>query len=169
MSQFRLCTRKILWLGNCEFPLPYNRFSTTWSFAVPLPYKSFDFKSRSSASAQRLFYDLKFRSFVSAQAIYYMYAPKFSSYAFAHRAICDLKFHSFAQYTMTWITAVPLPQGKTSFEIPHFCFCTRTLLFFGKFILIHPFLNFRAVLHDWWTLRTTEKQKNRDASGKSRR
>ena len=54
------------------------------------------------------------------------------------RTVCDLKFRSFAQYTVTWISAAPLPQEKTSFEIPHFCFCTRTLLFFGKSTLIQP-------------------------------
>ena len=136
MAQFRFRTRKILWLGSYAVLLLYNKLSTTWSFAVPLPYNSFDFKSRSSASAQRIFCDLKFRSFASAQGIYYV--SKFGSSAFAHRTICDLKFRSFAQYTMTWISAVPLPQEKTSFEIPHFCFCTRTLLFFGKSTLIQP-------------------------------
>ena len=140
LAQFRFYTRKILWLGSYAVPLPYNKFSTTWSFAVPLPYKSFDFKHRSSASAQRISCDLKFHSFASAQGIYFV--SKFSSSAFAHRTICDLKFLSFAQYTVTWISAVPLPQEKTSFEIPDFCFCTRTLLFFGKSTLIQPPTNF---------------------------
>ena len=136
MAQFRFRTRKILWLGSYAVPLPYNKFNTTWSFAVSLPYKSFDFKSRSSASAQRISCDLKFRSFASAQGIYYVL--KFSSSTFAHRTIRDLKFLSFAQYTVTWISAFPLPQEKTSFEIPHFCFCTRILLFFGNSTLIQP-------------------------------
>ena len=34
---------------------------------------------------------------------------------------------------------------------------------------IHLFLNFRTVLHEWWTLWRTEKQRNRDAPVKSRR
>ena len=136
MAQIRFHTRTILWLRSYAVPLPHNKFSTTWSFAVPLPYKSFEFKSCSSASAERIFCDLKFRSFASAEGIYYV--SKFSSSAFAHRTICDLKFRSFAQYTVTWISAVPLPQEKTSFEIPHFCFFTRTLLFFGKSTLIQP-------------------------------
>ena len=72
----------------------------------------------------------------SAQGIYC--ALKFSSSASAHRIICDLKFHSFEQYTVTWSSAVGLPQEKTSLAIPHFCFCTRTLLFFRKFTLIPP-------------------------------
>ena len=136
MAQFRFRTRKLLWLGSYAVPFPYNKFSTTWSFAVPFPYKSFDFKSCSSASAQRISCDMKFRSFASAQGIFYV--SKLNSSAFAHRTISDLKFLSLAQYTVTWISEVPLPQGKTSFEIPHFCFCTKTLLFFGKSTLIQP-------------------------------
>ena len=151
MAQFRFRTRKILWLGSYSVPLPYNKFSTTWSFTVPLPYKSFDFKSRSSASAQRISCDLKFSSFASAQGIYYMYVSKFSSSAFAHRTICDLKFLSLAQYTMTWISAVPLPQEKTSFEIPHFCFCTRTLLSFRKSTLIQPPTHFLIFVLSYMT------------------
>ena len=176
MAQFRFRTRKILWLGSYAVPLPYNKFSTTWSFTVPLPYRSFDFKSCISASAQRISCDLKFRSFASAQGIYYV--SKFSSSAFTHRTICDLKFLSLAQYTVTWVSAVPLPQEKTSFEIPHFCFCTALLLLHENITFLwkihshsttHPFLNFRAVLHDWWNLWRIEKQRNRDAPGKSRR
>ena len=160
MALFRFRTRKILWFGRYAVPLPYNKFSTTWSFAVPLPYKSFDFKSRSSASKQRIYCDLKFRSFASAQGIYYV--SKFSSPAFAHRTISDLKFRSFAQYTVTWISAVPLPQEKTSFEIPHFCFCTRTLVFFGKSTLIQPPTHFLifvlSYMNEWMS---TEGQSNK--------
>ena len=149
MAQYRFRTRKILWLGSYAVPLPYNKFSTTWSFAVPLPYKNFDFTSRSSASAQRISYDLKFHSFASTQGIYYV--SKFSSSAFAHRRICDLIFLSLAQHTVTWISAVPLSQGKTSFKIPHFCFCTRTLLFFGKSTLIQPPTHFLIFMLSYMT------------------
>ena len=158
MAQFRFRTRKILWLGSYAVTLPYNKFSTTWSFTVPLPYKSFDFKSCSSASAQRISCDLKFRSFASAQGIYYV--SKFSSSAFAHRTICDLKFLSFAQYTVTWISAVPLSQEKTSFEIPHLCFCTRTLLFFGKSTLIQPLTHFLIFVLSYMNDGHSEGQRN---------
>ena len=134
VPKFRFRIQNSVWLGAlkwhnsasaqgkcCGFEV---KFSTTWSFAVPVPYKSFDFKSRCSASAQRIFCDLKFRSFASAQGIYYV--SKFSSSAFTNRRIYDLKFRNFAQYTVTWISAVPLTQEKTSFEIPNFCLCTRT-------------------------------------------
>ena len=138
MAQFRFRTRKILWLG---------------SFAVPLPYKSFDFKSRISPSAQRISCDLKFRSFASAQGIYYV--SKFSSSAFAHKTI------SFAQYTVTWISGVPLPQEKTSFEIPHICFCTRTLLFFEKSTLIQPPVHFLIFLLSYMNDGPSEGQRNK--------
>ena len=151
--KFRFRIKNSVWLGAlnwrnsasaqrkyCGLEVTQFRFHTInlvrRIFAVSLPYKSFDFKSRSSASAQSISCDLKFHSFASAQWIYYF--SKFSSSAFAHRTLCDLKFLSFAQYTVTWISAVPLLQEKTSFEIPHFCFCMRTLLFFGKSTLIQP-------------------------------
>ena len=157
-QQFRFLTRKIL-AWKLRSPLPYNKFSTTWSFAVLFPYKSFDFKSRSSASAQRIFCDLKFRIFSSAQGIYYV--SKFSRSAFAHRTICDLTFRSFAQYTVTWISAVPLPQEKTSFEIPHFCFYTRTLLFFGKSTLIQPPTLFLIFVLSYMNDGSSEGQRNK--------
>ena len=159
MAQFRFRTRKILWLGSYAVPLPYHKFSTTWNFAVPLPYKSFDFKFRSSASTQRISCDLKFRSFASAQGIYYV--SKFSSSAFADRTICDLKFLSLTQYTVTWISAFPLPQEMTSFEIPHFCFCTRTLLFFGKSTFIQPPTHFLIFVLSCMTDGPSERQRNK--------
>ena len=125
VRQFHFHTINLVWLEVSQF-----RFHT----------RALTFKSRNSASAQRIFCD-----------------SKFSSSAFAHKTVCHLMFRIFAKYTVTWISTVPLPQEKTSFEIPHFCFCTRILLFFGKSTLIqqpthprtHPFLNFRAVLHEW--------------------
>ena len=170
MAQFRIRIRKILWLGSYAVPLPYNKFSTTWSFAVSLPYKSFDFKSRSSASAQRISCDLKFRSFASAQGIYYV--SKFSSSAFAQRTICDLKVPQFrtlycdlnfrssasARKDVIWNSALLLLHENITFLWKSHSHSTT-----------HPFLNFCADLHDWWTLWMTEKQRNRDVPGKSRR
>ena len=170
MAQFRFRTLKILWHGSYAVPLPYNKFSATWSFAVPLPYKSFDFTSRSSASAQRIFCDLKFRSFASAQGTYYV--SKFSSSAFAQGTICDLKFRSFctiycdlnfrtsasARKDVIWNSALLLLHENIAF-----------LWKIHSHSSTHPFLNFRAVLHEWWTLWRTEKQRNRDAPGQSRR
>ena len=159
MAQCRFRIRKILWLGSYAVPLPYNKFSTTWSFAVSLSYKSFDFKSHSSAFAQRISCDLKFRSFASAQGTYYI--PKLSSSAFEHRTVCDFKLLSFAQYAVTWISAVPLPQEKMSFEIPHFWFCTRKLLFFGKSTLIQPPTHFLICVLTYMTDGPSERQRNK--------
>ena len=159
MAQFRFRTRKILWLGSYAVPLPYNKFSTTWSFAVSLPYKSFDFKSRSSASAQRISCDLKFRSFASAQGIYYV--SKFSCLLSHTEQSVTWSSSVFTQYTVTWISAVPLPQEKTSFEIPHFCFCTRTLLFFGKSTLIQLPTHFLIFVLTYMTDGPPEGQRNK--------
>ena len=106
VTQFRFHTINLVRLEVSQF-----RFHT----------RALTFKSRNSASAKRISCDLKFRF---RTRIYYV--SKFSSSAFAHRTICDLKFLSLAQYTVTWISAVLLPQKKTSFEIPHFFFCTWT-------------------------------------------
>ena len=156
MAQFRFRTRKILWLGSYAVTLPINKFSTTWSFAVSLPYKSF--KSRSSTSAHRISCDLKFLSFASAQGIYCLEVQQF---CFRKQTICDMKFLSFAQYTVTWISTVPLLQEKTSFGIPHFCFCTKTLLFFGKSTLIHPLTHFLIFGLTYMTDGPSEGQRNK--------
>ena len=93
VTQFRFHTINLVRLEVSQF-----RFHT----------RALTFKSRNSASAQRISCDLKFR--FRTQGIYYV--SKFSSSAFAHRTICDLKFLSLAQYTVTWISADPLPQKK---------------------------------------------------------
>ena len=159
MAQFRFRTRKILWLGSYAVTLPYNKFSTTWSFAVSLPYKNFDFKSRSSASAQRISCDLKFRSFASAQRIYYV--SKFSSSAFANRQ--SVTWSSSVSHNILWLE---FPQfrfhkKRRPFEIPHFCFCTRTLLFFGKSTLIQPPTHFLIFVLTYMTDVPSEGQRNK--------
>ena len=159
VPQFRFRIQNSVWLRAlkwhnsasaqgkyCGLEVRQFRFhtSTTWSFAVPLPYKSFDIKSRTSVSAQRIYH-----------------VSKFSSPAFAHRTICDFKLHSFAQYMVTWISAVPFPQEKTSFEIPHFCFCTRTLFFFRKSTLIQPSTHFLIFMLSYMNDGPSEGQRNK--------
>ena len=129
--------------------------------------RALNFKSRNSASAQRISCDLKFR-FRTRNIL----CLKFSSSAFAHRTICDLKFLSLAQYTVAWISAVPLPQKKDVIWNSALLLLHVNITFLWKIhshSTTHPFLNFRDVLHDWWTLWRTEKQSNREARGKSRR
>ena len=160
MAQFRFRTRKILWLGSYAIPLPYNKFSTTWSFAVPLPYNS--------ASAQRISCDLKFRFRTRnilclevqqfcfrTQNNLWLEVPQFST------IYCDLNFRSSAsakKKDVIWNSALLLLHVNITF-----------LWKIHSYSTTNPFLNFRDVLHDWWTLWRTEKQSNREAPGKSRR
>ena len=73
---------------------------------------------------------------------------------------CDLNFRSSAsaRKDVIWNSALLLLHENITF-----------LWKIHSHSTAHPFLNFRAVLHDWWTLWRTEKQRNRDAPGKSRR
>ena len=90
VTQFRFHTINLVRLEDSQF-----RFHTrVLNPAIPPPHKEYP-ATWSSASAQGIYY-----------------VSKFSSSAFAHRTICDLKFLSLAQYTVTWISAVPLPQKK---------------------------------------------------------
>ena len=121
----------------------FHTRALTLSPAVPPPHKEYSVTWSSAVSLPHKEYTVS----------------KFSSSAFAHRTICDLKFQSFAQYTMTSISAVPLPQVKTSFEIPHFCFCTRTLLFVSA--LIQPPTHFLIFVLSYMNDGTSEGQKNK--------
>ena len=112
MAQFRFRTKKILWLGSYAVPLPCNKSSTTWSFTVLLPYKSFDFKSRSSASAQRILCDLKFRSLLPHKE----YIMSRSSAVLLSHTEQSLTWN-FAQYTMTWISAVRFRKKKRHLKL----------------------------------------------------
>ena len=147
IALFRFCTGNILWLGSNAVPLPYNNlvrlevsrfrfhtrcltfnppphkeYSVTWSSAVSLPYKE--------------------------------YTMSWSSAVLLSHTEQSVTWSSAVLYNILWLE---IPQfrfrkKKTSFEIPHFCFWT--LLFHWKIhshSTTHPFLNFRAVWHEWWT------------------
>ena len=141
VTQFRFHTINLVRLEVSQFR--FHTRALTLSPAVPPPHKEYP-TTWSSASAQGIYY-----------------VSKFSSSAFAHRTICDLRFLSLAQYTVTWISAVPLPQEKTSFKIPHFCFCTRTVLFFGKSTLIQPPTHFLIFVLSYMTDGPYEGQRNK--------
>ena len=140
VSQIRFHTRALTF--SPAVPPPNKEYSVTWSSAVSLPHKEYTM-SRSSAV-----------------------------------------LHSHTEQSVTWSSAVS--HNILWLEFPQFRFRKkrRNLKFrtsasarehyfsFGKSTLIqpsHPFLNFRAVSHECWTLWRTEKQRNRDAPGKSRR
>ena len=152
VTQFRFHTINLVRLEVSQF-----RFHT----------RALTFKSRNSPPHKE--YPATWSS-ASAQGIYYV--SKFSSSAYAHRTICDLKFLSLAQYTVTWISAVPLPQKKKDVIWNSALLLLHVNITFlwkiHSHLTTHPFLNFRDVLHDWWTLWRTEKQSNREAPGKSR-
>ena len=152
VTQFRFHTINLVRLEVSQF-----RFHT----------RALTFKSRNSASAQRISYDLKFR-FRTRNIL----CLEVQQFCFRTRTICDLKFLSLAQYTVTWISAVPLPQKKDVIWNSALLLLHVNITFLWKIhshSTTHPFLNFRDVLHDWWTLWRTEKQSNREAPGKSRR
>ena len=174
VPQFRFRMQNSVWLGALKwcnsasaqgkyYGLEVTQFRFHTINLVRLEVLQFRFHtraltlSRSSSSAQRIPCDLKFRGFASPQGIYYVL--KFSSSAFTHRTICDLKFLSFAQYTVTWISAVPLKQEKTSFR--HLKFCTRTLLFFGKSTLIQPPIHFLIFMLSYMNDGPSEGQRNK--------
>ena len=174
VPQFRFRIQNRVWLGAlkwrnsasaqgkyCDLEVTQFRFHTINLVRLEVSRfrfhtRALTFKSRNPAPHKE--YPVTWSS-ASAQGIYYV--SKFSSSAFAHRTICDLKFLSLAQYTVTWISAIPLPQKKTSFEIPHFCFCTWTLLFFGKSTLIKPPTHFLIFVLSYMTDGPSEGQRNK--------
>ena len=136
VTQFRFHTINLARLEVSQF-----RFHT----------RALTFKSRNYASAQRISCDLKFR-FRTRNIL----CLEVQQYAFAHRTICDLKFLSLAQHTVTWISAVPLPQTKKNVIWNSALLLLHVNITFlwkiHSHSTTHQFLNFRDVLHDWWTL-----------------
>ena len=154
VTQFRFLTINLVRLEVSQFR--FHTRALTLSPAILPPHKEYP-ATWSSASAQGIYY-----------------VSNFSSSAFAHRTICDLKFLSLAQYTVTWISAVPLPQKKKkdiiwNSALLHLHVNITFLWKIHSHSTTHSFLNFCDVLHDCWTLWRTEKQSNREAPGKSRR
>ena len=142
VTQFRFHTINLVRLEVSQF-----RFHT----------RALTFKSRNSASTQRISCDLKFRfrtrNILCLKVQQFCFrtqnnlrleVPQFST------IYCDLNFRSSAS-----------AKKKTSFEIPHFCFCTRTLLFFGKSILIQPPTHFLIFVMSYMTDGPCEGQRNK--------
>ena len=167
MAQFRFRTRKILWLGSYAVTLPYNKFSKTWSFAsiqelwllslaVPPPHNEYPVTWSSAVSLPHKEYTMSRSSGVllSQTDNLWLEVPQFRT------IYCDLNFRSSAsaRKDVIWNSALLLLHENITF-----------LWKIHSHSTTHPFLNFRVDLHDWWTLWRTEKQRNRDAPGKSRR
>ena len=120
--------------------------------------RALTFKSRNSASAQRISCDLNFRFRTMnilclevqrfcfrTQNNLWLEVPQFST------IYCDLNFHS----------STSAKKKQTSFEIPHFCFCTWTYLFFGKSTLIQPPTHFLIFVMSYMTDGPSEGQRNK--------
>ena len=121
-------------------PPLHKEYPVTWSSAVSLPHKEYTM-SRSSA-------------------VLLSHTEQSVTWNTQFRTIyCDLNFRSSAsaRKDVIWNSALLLLHKNITF-----------LWKIHSHSTIHPFLNFRADFHDWWTLWRTEKQRNRDAPGKSR-
>ena len=155
MMQFRLRTRRILGLGSYAVPLPYTKYSTTWIFPVPLPYKSFDFKSRSSASAQIIF-SVTWSSAVSLP--HKEYTMSRSSAVLLSHTEQSMTWSSAVSHNILWLE---FRSSASAFEIPHFCFCTGTLLFFGKSTLVQSPTHSLIFVLSYMNNRSSERQRNK--------
>ena len=122
-------------------PLSHKVYSVTWSSAVSLPHKEY---TMSRSSAVLLLH--------TEQSVTW-------SSAILHNILwLELRSSASARKDVIWNFAILLLHESITF-----------LWKIHSHSTTHPFLNFRAVLHEWWTLWRTEKQRNRDAPGKSQR
>ena len=139
VSQFRFHTRALTL--SLAVPPPHKEYPVTWSSAVSLPHKEYTM-SRSSAVL------------LSQTDNLWLEVPQFRT------IYCDLNFRSSAsaRKDVIWNSALLLLHENIIF-----------LWKIHSHSTTNPFLNFHADLHDWWTLWRTEKQRNRDAPGNSRR
>ena len=167
MAQFRFAQGKY-----CDLEVTQFRFHTINLVRLEVSQfrfhtRALTFKSLNSASAQRISCDLKFcfrtRNILCLEVQQFCFrtqnnlwleVPQFST------TYCDLNFRSSAsaKKDVIWNSALLLLHVNITF-----------LWKIHSHSTTHPFLNFRDVLHDWWTLWRTEKQSNREAPGKSRR
>ena len=140
--QFRFHTRALTL--SLAVPPPHKEYPVTWSSAVSLPHKE-----------HRNILCLEVQLFCfHTQNNLWLEVPQFRT------IYCDLNFRSSAsaRKDVIWNSALLLLHENITF-----------LWKIHSHSTAHPFLNFCADLHDWWTLWRTEKRRNRDAPGKSRR
>ena len=182
-SAYRIVCDLELWNGT--IPLPNKENIVAW-------------KLRSSASIQWIKYYLKFRSSASIQELW-LKVPQFrlrtknilwlevQQFRFRTRNTLCLEVQQFCFRTKNnlWLE---IPQFRTIYCDLNYrssASARKDVIWNSALLLLHenvtflwkthshstthPFLNFHAVLHEWWTLWSTEKQRNRDALDKSRR
>ena len=140
VSQFRFHTRTLTL--SPAVPPPHKEYPVTWSSA-------FRFRTRNILHVCLEVQQFCFRT----QNNLWLEVPQFSTIYY------DLNFRSSAsaRKDFIWNSALLLLHENITF-----------LWKIHSHSTTHPFLNFHAVLHDWWALWRTEKQMNRDAPGKSR-
>ena len=139
VSQFRFHTRALTL--SLAVPPPHKEYPVTWSSAVSLPHKEYTMSRSSAVLLSHTEQSVTWSSSVSHNILWLEF-PQFRS----------------ARKDVIWNSALLLLHENITF-----------LWKIHSHSTTHPFLNFRADLHDWWTLWRTEKQRNRDAPGKSRR
>ena len=139
VTQFRFHAINLVWLEVSQFR--FHTRALTLSSAVSPPHKEYTMPRSSAVLLWHTEQSVTWSS--SLNTIY-----------------CDLNFRSYAsaRKDVIWNSALLLLHENITF-----------LWKIHSHSTTHPFLNFRAVLHDWWTLWRTEKQRNRDAPGKCRR
>ena len=145
VTQFCFHTINLVRLEVSQFR--FHTRALTLSPASPPPHKEYSVTWRSAVSLPHKEYTMS-----RSSAVLLSHTEQSVTWSSAVRTIyCD------------WISAVPLPQEKTSFEIPHFCFCTRTLLFFGKSTLIQPPTHFLIFMLSYMNDGPSEGQRNKES------
>ena len=139
VSQFRFHTRALT-LSPVVLP-PHKEYSVTWSSAVSLPHKEYTMSRSSAVLLSHTEQSVTWSSAVSHN-ILWLECPQFRFRKKRHH----LKFRTSASAREHYFSWKINSHSNTQ-----------------------PFLKFRAVLHEWWTLWRSEKQRNRDALGRSRR
>ena len=153
VTQFRFHTINLVRLEVSQFR--FHIRALTLSPEVPPPHKEYPVTWSSAVFRTRNILCLEVQQFCfRTQNNLWLEVPQFST------IYCNLNFRSSAsaRKDVIWNSALLLLHENITF-----------LWKIHSHSTTHPFLNFRAILHDWWTLWRTEKQRNRDAPGKSRR
>ena len=150
VTQFRFHTINLVRLEVSQFR--FHTRALTLSPTVPPPHKEYPVTWRSAVS-------LPHKECTISRSSAVLLSHTEQSVTEVGTIYCDLNFRSSAsaRKDVIWNSALLLLHENITF-----------LWKIHSHSTTHPFLNFRAVLHDWWTLWRTETQRNRDAPGKSR-
>ena len=151
VTQFRFHTINLVRLEVSQFH--FHTRALTLSPAVPPPHKEYSVTWNSAVS-------LPHKEYTMSRSSAILLSHTEQSVTQFRTIYCDVNFRSSAsaRKDIIWNSALLLLH--------------ENIIFLWKIhsnSTTNPFLNFRAVLHEWLTLWRTEKQRNRDAPDKSRR